>query len=299
MNFCFQSRDLITRIEDWIRSNPQMVILDPLENVSKLLDRYLSYSVLNHFHDRVFIPTFCEITTSDTREISAKLRDAKVHYPFVCKPSIAHGSKFAHNMNIIFSENHLNDCRPPCVAQSFINHNAVLYKIFIVGDYHYVVERPSLKNFYAADRPSIHFDSHDVSKADSRNALSILDPEDKQESIKPEPERLTEIVYTIRKALGMSLLGIDVVIENNTGRYAVIDINAYPGYDGFPNFFDALMLLIEDAINSCKFFEMDPGFRSLVSDADQDSGFDTADSSDERRAQRGSLRSQPSEASLL
>lgn len=280
-----------------------MVILDPLENVNKLLDRYLSYSVIrlsDHFQDRVFIPTFCEITTSNTREISAKLRNAKVQYPFVCKPSVAHGSKLAHNMSIIFSENHLDDCRPPCVAQSFVNHNAILYKIFIAGDYHYVVERPSLKNFYANDRASIRFDSHDVSKADSRSALSVLDPEDKQETIKPEPERLTEIVYTIRKALGMSLLGVDVVIENNTGRYAVIDINAYPGYDGFPNFFDALMLLIEDAINSSKFFEMDAGFhRSLVSDADQDSGFDTADSSDERRAQRGSLRSQPSEASLL
>lgn len=53
-----------------------------------------------------------------------------------------------HQMSIIFNEKGIKDCRPPCVAQSFVNHNAVLYKIFVLGEDHYVVERPSLKNFY-------------------------------------------------------------------------------------------------------------------------------------------------------
>ena len=53
-------------------------------------------------------------------------------------------------MAIIFSEKGLHDVNPPCVAQNFVNHNAILYKIFVVGGKHSVVERPSLKNF----RPS-------------------------------------------------------------------------------------------------------------------------------------------------
>lgn len=52
-------------------------------------------------------------------------------------------------MAIIFSEDDLKDVKPPCVIQSFINHNAVLYKVFVVGDSYTVVERPSLKNFPA------------------------------------------------------------------------------------------------------------------------------------------------------
>lgn len=52
-------------------------------------------------------------------------------------------------MAIIFSEEDLKDVKPPCVIQSFINHNAVLYKVFVVGDSYTVVERPSLKNFPA------------------------------------------------------------------------------------------------------------------------------------------------------
>lgn len=53
-------------------------------------------------------------------------------------------------MAIVFNENGVADCKPPCVAQSFINHNAVLYKIYIAGDDFKVSERPSLKNFSAS-----------------------------------------------------------------------------------------------------------------------------------------------------
>jgi len=52
-------------------------------------------------------------------------------------------------MAIIFNEKGLKDVEPPCVAQTFINHNAVLYKIFVIGKKHFVVPRPSLKNFFA------------------------------------------------------------------------------------------------------------------------------------------------------
>ncbi|KAF5896489.1 inositol-tetrakisphosphate 1-kinase-like isoform X2, partial [Clarias magur] len=31
--------------------------------------------------------------------------------------------------------------------QSFVNHGAVLHKVFVVGAQHFTVQRPSLKNF--------------------------------------------------------------------------------------------------------------------------------------------------------
>jgi inositol-1,3,4-trisphosphate 5/6-kinase/inositol-tetrakisphosphate 1-kinase len=45
----------------------------------------------------------------------------------------------------------------------------------------------------------------------------------------PEKERLDRIVKVVSDKLGLSLLGIDVIIENKTGRYAIIDMNAFPG----------------------------------------------------------------------
>jgi glutathione synthase/RimK-type ligase-like ATP-grasp enzyme len=60
--------------------------------------------------------------------------------------------------------------------------------------------------------------------------LSILDPEEVPCALrKPDPERFSHIARTLRRELGMALLGVDVVLEKGTDRYAIIDINAYPG----------------------------------------------------------------------
>lgn len=178
----------------------------------------------------MFTPNFCEITSTDHDKTVRQLHNSNVNFPLICKPQLGHGSKKAHEMIIVFNESNLKDCKVPCVAQSFINHNAVLYKIFIVGDAHFFVERPSLKNFYASDAAAICFDSSDVSKAGSQSKLSILDPEDEDvPKVKPNPEILEKIASKLRKAFGMELLGVDVVIENKTKKYGIIDVNAYPG----------------------------------------------------------------------
>jgi len=51
-------------------------------------------------------------------------------------------------MAIIFNEAGLADIDPPCVVQSFVNHNARLFKIFTIGPRHFVVQRPSIRNCY-------------------------------------------------------------------------------------------------------------------------------------------------------
>ncbi len=55
-------------------------------------------------------------------------------------------------MAIIFSESGLVDIEPPCVVQTFINHNARLFKIFVVGSRYFIIQRPSIKNFSAGGK---------------------------------------------------------------------------------------------------------------------------------------------------
>lgn len=220
-------------MENWISDNPNLVVIDPLPNVKKLLDRYSCYSIIHStdlFTYEVFTPNFCTLRSKDIDILKQELKIADVTYPFICKPILGHGSRKAHLMSLIFNEKCLVDIKTPCVAQSFINHNAVLYKIFIVGDKFCYVERPSLKNFQASESQTIHFDSSDVSKADSKSRLSVLDPEDViSECIQPDDKIMEIVATTLRKAFGMDLLGVDVVIEKSTGKYAIIDVNAYPG----------------------------------------------------------------------
>uniref|UniRef100_A0A8D1ETK0 inositol-1,3,4-trisphosphate 5/6-kinase n=1 Tax=Sus scrofa TaxID=9823 RepID=A0A8D1ETK0_PIG len=161
--------------------------------------------------------------------------------PTVCKTRVAHGTN-SHEMAIVFNQEGLSAIQPPCVVQNFINHNAVLYKVFVVGESYTVVQRPSLKNFSAgtSDRESIFFNSHNVSKPESSSVLTALD---KIEGVfeRPSDEVIRALSRALRQALGVSLFGIDIIINNQTGQHAVIDINAFPGYEGVSEFFTDLL----------------------------------------------------------
>ena len=189
-------------------------------------------------------------------------------------------------MMIIFNESGLKDCQQPFVAQDFINHNAVLFKVFVVDDHFHVVERPSLKNFYQRDcalLDTIFFSSHDISKSGSNSKLSIVSEEDAHLGAKPKSEIIEKIVKHVVKIFGLILVGVDVVIENHTEKYAIIDVNVFPGYDGYPLFFDHLLDSIKRRLNAKKNYKhnfKEPSLKKCLSD-DLDSGFE----SDEKKKQ--------------
>ncbi|KAK4886342.1 hypothetical protein RN001_002613 [Aquatica leii] len=245
-----KSLNIISLIEDYLSKHPDVIVIDPIRNVCQLVDRCKTYSIIDAtdlYKYGVFTPTFCEIKSTYNKNVEMQLKSNNVGYPFVCKPLVGKGSKEAHDMFIIFNKNNLHLCKPPCVVQTFINHNATLYKMNIVGEQYHYSDRPSLKNFYAGTQKAILFHTRDVSKANSESSLSILDIEDEGiPRLSPNPMIMCKIASTLRKAFGMDLLGIDVIIENFTGKYAIIDVNPYPSYDGFPNFFHALLDCIKE-----------------------------------------------------
>lgn len=62
--------------------------------------------------------------------------------------------------------------------------------------------------------------------------------------------KVKHIARVLRKKIGLLLAGFDVVIDNTSGHHAVIDINVYPGYDNFPNFFEHLLDCINETVNN-------------------------------------------------
>ena len=75
-------------------------------------------------------------------------------------------------MQVIFNDTGLSDVKAPCVAQTFIDHNAVLYKVYAIDHVFFVMERPSLKNLKAEQFDTIYFHSHSVSKPHSASYLN-------------------------------------------------------------------------------------------------------------------------------
>ncbi|XP_046967770.1 inositol-tetrakisphosphate 1-kinase-like [Vanessa cardui] len=251
-----KAANIINRVEQYLSNHPNITVIDPLDNVRILLNRYCYYTLLQNessFQSQgIFTPAFAEFTTNNTEHNIEIMRQRGVRFPVICKPTIAHGSKSAHEMVLIFNERGLNVAKPPCVVQSFVNHNAVLHKVFVVGNRYHICERPSLKNFYASeDLDPIFYSTGEVCKADSQSTLSILDPNDKADiKMCLNEDRIKDIIKVMRKKIGLILAGFDVVIDNITGNHAVIDINVFPSYDNFPNFFEHLLDCIQDTIKS-------------------------------------------------
>ncbi|XP_027198943.2 inositol-tetrakisphosphate 1-kinase-like [Dermatophagoides pteronyssinus] len=298
-----QARRQIKEFENYVEAHQEIVVIDQLKNVSKILDRYHQYKIIKESdlakEDGVFTPTFVEMTSTNVDENLAKLEAAHVKFPFVCKPMRAQGTRFAHKMSIIFDENGLHSISPPCVAQTFINHNARLYKLFIIKDKYFVIERPSIKNFKPDQHyETVHFDSHDISKPYSSSSLIELDEDERSNRIiEPEKERLDRIVKVMFEELGLYLLGIDVIIENETGRYAIIDMNTFPGYDGVENFPQQFCGILVDEIEKSRMAyrqansnvnghhqqQIHSNCNGTYTNVDFDSGIDTSDSCDEKK----------------
>ncbi|XP_025775287.1 inositol-tetrakisphosphate 1-kinase [Puma concolor] len=241
-----QSLELVHRFQEYIDAHPETIVLDPLPAIRTLLDRSKSYELIRKIEaymkdDRICSPPFMELTSLCGDDTMRLLEKNGLAFPFICKTRVAHGTN-SHEMAIVFNQEGLSAIQPPCVVQNFINHNAVLYKVFVVGESYTVVQRPSLKNFSAgtSDRESIFFNSHNVSKPESSSVLTALD---KIEGVfeRPSDEVIRELSRALRQALGVSLFGIDIIINNQTGQHAVIDINAFPGYEGVSEFFTDLL----------------------------------------------------------
>ncbi|XP_075956919.1 inositol-tetrakisphosphate 1-kinase-like [Anarhichas minor] len=250
-----QSQQVLANFQSYVSAHPSTVLLDPLPAMTQLLDRFASYQIMSELHKSlrdwsICSPPYLEIhSAGDLPSIQQTLMTQGLSFPLICKTRVAHGS-LSHEMSLIFSAGGLADIRPPCVLQSFVNHGAVLHKVFVVGDRHFCVERPSLKNFPSGpcERKTIFFNSHQVSKPESNSDLTALD---EQMPCLPPPssEAVAALVRELRVQLGMALFGVDVIVSIHTHTLTVIDINIFPGYEGVPQFFSSLLSHIKSVLD--------------------------------------------------
>lgn len=67
--------------------------------------------------------------------------------------------------------------------------------------------------------------------------------------MKLDEVKVRHIIRVLRKEIGLLLMGFDVVLDNETGNHAVIDINVFPSYDNFPNFFEHFLDCLDATVN--------------------------------------------------
>jgi inositol-1,3,4-trisphosphate 5/6-kinase/inositol-tetrakisphosphate 1-kinase len=114
-------------------------------------------------------------------------------------------------------------------------------------DNYHIVQRNSIRNLSNhSSRETISFHSSEVS---SSQADHILLSTDRTISITYDQKKVNQIAQIVQDLFDLNLIGIDIIIDKNTGDYAVIDVNYFPGYEGITDFSKELFDLCQHLLH--------------------------------------------------
>jgi hypothetical protein len=287
MNDASESKKL-EMLERYINANPRLIIVDPLDEVKKVMDRNILNDVINNGNitclDRSPIKTPSSILLN-SEIISNWINEPSsisLKFPLICKPVQACGTRDSHQMMILTgpqSVAELLNSNQEWIAQEFLNHNATIYKVYVIGDFCEVTPRLSLPDYpssYPVDE-CIHFNSHDpisssmfTSPLNANECKSPLEPKDSwhqrkgisrkvsvDSTIVNDPSRTRSplvrgsrskeyelwnyISAQLRDRLKLDLFGYDVIVHSDSGLFYVVDINYFPSYKNISQFPELLL----------------------------------------------------------
>lgn len=243
----------LMKLMNYVRSCvPQPKMIDSITETVNLADRFYSMEVMKACEFtmkgiKVFVPRFALLEKTNSKNVMDVVNKSGINFPIITKPTVTRCDAEAHDMSIIFSEKNVSDVMSPCVIQEFVNHGSMLYKVAAVGQQMYICERPSVKNLKSGLERTVYFDSMTVSKRNIHN----VDLHDKnpqfmkfrtsvsERNVKTllDEDIVKEILCRITNKIDLTLFGIDIIVEENTGNYGLIDLNYMPSYDGVLTYF--------------------------------------------------------------
>lgn len=187
-----------------------------------------------------------------TRDLVQALQDnnqgdgSKLSTPLIVKPLIAAGTKHSHYMLIAIQESALTKLPPKSIVQEFVNHDATLYKVYVLGDFVNVYKRHSLPNLpsdlseatvdlvkFDSQRPYPKLKDFGIDIEDSNDCNNCNIPQSASTVTKEEVKPIVEV---LKRAFGLELFGFDILMGSNNGECFVVDVNYFPSYKEVPDF---------------------------------------------------------------
>lgn len=137
--------------------------------------------------------------------------------------------------------------------QTCIPHSGVVFKVSVIGEKCSLARRPSALD--STLPPSIGLlklsrkgDLHPRKKK-SKNVV-VIEKGLPKVSVPPPVRLVEEIGLRLARAFGLSLLGIDLIVETTTNNVYVVDVNYFPSFVDVPGRERLLVDLIVDAAQS-------------------------------------------------
>ncbi|XP_038900807.1 inositol-tetrakisphosphate 1-kinase 1-like [Benincasa hispida] len=227
-------------LQDFASKNPDVVVVDPPDLISKLYNRVSMLDVVSQVKvsdtgARIAVPK--QIVLKDE-----EIKDLELKFPLIAKPLKSDGSAKSHEMSLVFNRRGLKDLDTPVLLQEFVNHGGEMFKIYVAGDQSVCVKRKSLPDVAETEEElekktegAMKFSqiSRAVEKSEKCNGEEKKEEEDEIEM--PPEKVVTEVSRGLKEAMGIRLFNYDMIRDGN-GMYYVIDINYLPGFAVLPEY---------------------------------------------------------------
>lgn len=216
-------------VHDTIYDGVRISVFDPLQCIRIFYDRACSGR---------FIQNFCKNDGFESLAFWPEFWTAgeagSFDFPVIVKPVDACSKADSHWMTLIkdpkanellLSEYSNNK---EYLIQRFHPHAGVFYKVYVVGRSVNIVPRPSISNFgpsgvFKFNTATFKAANHDLDEVGLTEAYNRFEP------FRSDIERFSVL---LAKKLNCSYFGVDIIIPENESRFAIIDINYLPGFDG-------------------------------------------------------------------
>ncbi|KAJ0969359.1 hypothetical protein J5N97_022236 [Dioscorea zingiberensis] len=247
-------------LERYFQDHPECCIIDPLSKIYPLLDRLKIQQILlgledlniKH-HNKIRGPHFMKLDSLQEPNIKEQLLQSNLSFPVIFKPQVACGVADAHNMALVFKLEDIQDISIPlpAIAQEYIDHGALLFKFYILGDKVFYAVKKSMPNANVLVSSSektgfspIQFNSLKSLPIAKEDHPSLGAQKISEKSL--DLELVHQAAYCLRRTLGLTFIGFDIVIQEDSGDHVIVDLNYLPSFkeisdtDAIPAFSDAI-----------------------------------------------------------
>ncbi|XP_024544573.1 inositol 1,3,4-trisphosphate 5/6-kinase 4 isoform X2 [Selaginella moellendorffii] len=236
--------DRFNKLERYLQEHPDIHVVDPTDRVTPLMDRVATQSLLEELPlievaagGPIVRPPRCvKVTGFDDAALFDKLKSANLVVPTIVKPQIACGASESHTMAIVFEDRGYSNLAVPlpAVIQEYVDHQSVIFKFYVLGEQVFYSTRKStpdavvLRTMINTEAPSIVFDSLKTlptgRAVDEKAAESALDI-----------TAMRSTAAVLRRKLGLTIIGFDVVVHSHTRDHVIVDVNYFPTFKDVPD----------------------------------------------------------------
>ena len=231
------------QMKQYEKDHPNVPFWESSEMHDILNDRQRTNEIMTK-HNINMPPSF---HVSSKQQLLNLIETNKLPYPIIVKRINAQGTFDAHQMKILLEKEGVEEVEYPCLCQQYVNHDNKIMKIFTIGDHFIYETRTSLPNINRTGVVSLDFNNQRLTDllnwpdgVIDKTTIDVSNPTrfgnvvlgDSIQLGMTTMDEMKELVQSIRNAFGITLVGIDFIKENSTGKPLIIDLNIFPSYGG-------------------------------------------------------------------